>query len=148
MIRLSILSVACVLLAAVVLAQPAAVAPAITPVSISALDAQKKSINAGLGFVWDEQTLLCSFQQVKGASFVRVDGSDGPVEVSVVLSYSRYFDVVVLRTDGGLVSGNSPGSSDALGVGILYLFRNVRKNHGLFPDWRCARGAIPEKATS
>lgn len=91
--------------------------PAPKQLVVSAMDLQRHVLRTGLGFVWDENTLFCSLQLVKDAAFVRVQGDDASFDLDRVVSYSRYFDVVVLHSDAELPMAGMLGSSDTTGKG-------------------------------
>lgn len=135
MIGRALLTGAGLLLSVLAIAQPAAqvVAPAIAPAKVIAFDERRQPMGTGLALVWDNQTFFCSFRLAQGASFVRVEGEEGALEVDKVVSYSRYFDFVVLHAGGALAATNPLGNSDALGVGDPVFVPVHRQNTWAFP---------------
>jgi hypothetical protein len=135
MIRAALLTATGLLMAVFVFAQAAsqAVAPAITPVKVTAYDERRQPMGTGLALIWDNQTFFCSFRLAQGASFVRVEGEEGPLDVSKVVSYSRYFDFVVLQAGGALAAKNPLGNSDAIGVGDPVFMPVHRQDTWTFP---------------
>lgn len=130
-IRAITLAAAGILVAGFVFAQT--VTPAITPLKVTAYDSHRQPIRTGIALAWDNQTFFCSFHFTQGALFVVVDGEEGPLEVRKVVSYSRYFDFVVLQADGVLAVKDPLGNSDALGVGDPVFVPVRRQDTWTFP---------------
>lgn len=100
-----------------------------TQVVVTALDLQRHPMRSGLGLVWDEQTLICSYRLVSGAALVQTQAAEATIQTSRVVSYSRYFDLTVLQTTEDLPLNNPLGSSDTIGKGDALFVLIAEKDH-------------------
>lgn len=99
------------------------VLPQTPEVRIHAHNAQGAPLRDGLGFVWDDHTVVASYSTVQGASWIKVEVEGQSAVAGELVSWSRAFDLVFLRTMEELPEGRLFGSSDSLAAGdSAYLF--------------------------
>src|SRR3990172_13153522 len=98
-------------------------------VYVEAFDRTGKFLRAGLGFVWDQGTVICSYSNVKGASTIKLAAGETRNYSNRLISYSRPFDLAVLKAEEEIGEAIPLGSSDMLSAGdsIYYFLRKKGK---------------------
>ncbi len=106
------------------------VLPQTPEVHIHAHNAQGAPLRDGLGFVWDDHTVVASYSTVQGASWIKVEVEGQSAVAGELVSWSKVFDLAFLRTAEELPEGRLFGSSDTLAAGdSAYLFA---QDHGVW----------------
>jgi Trypsin-like peptidase domain len=93
------------------------VLPQTPEVRIHAHNAQGSQLRDGLGFLWDDHTVVTSYSAVQGASWIKVEVEGENVVAGELVSFSKLFDIAFLRTAEELPEGRLFGSSDTLAAG-------------------------------
>jgi hypothetical protein len=93
------------------------VLPQTPEVRIHAHNAQGASLRDGLGFVWDDHTVVTSYSAVQGASWIKVELEGESLVAGELISFSKLFDIAFLHTTEELPESRLFGSSDTLAVG-------------------------------
>ncbi len=93
------------------------VLPQTPEVQIHAHTAQGTRLRDGLGFVWDDHTVVTSYSAVQGASWIKVEVDGESLVAGELVSFSKLFDIAFLRTSEELPEGRLFGSSDTLAAG-------------------------------
>jgi hypothetical protein len=93
------------------------VLPQSPEVRVHAHNAQGAPLRNGLGFLWDDHTIVTSYSAVQGASWIKVEVEGESVVAGELVSFSKLFDIAFLRTAEELPEGRLFGSSDTLGAG-------------------------------
>ena len=101
---------------------PNLVLPQIPEVRIHAHNAQGTQLRDGLGFLWDDHTVVTSYSAVQGASWIKVEVEGESVVAGELVSFSKLFDIAFLRTAEELPEGRLFGSSDTLAAGDSAFF--------------------------
>lgn len=105
---------------------------------VEAFDKDGKFLRNGVGFVYDESTVICSYGTVQGASVIKAQIDDLRSYTNRMVSSNRRFDLAVLRTNEEIPEASILGSSDGLAAGdAVYVF--VRQKSG---GWRLSRGRL------
>jgi hypothetical protein len=99
------------------------VLPQTPEVRIHSHNAQGDPLRDGLGFVWDDHTVVTSYSAVQGASWIKVEVEGESLVAGELVSFSKLFDIAFLRTSEELPEGRLFGSSDTLAAGdTAFLF--------------------------
>jgi hypothetical protein len=93
------------------------VLPQTPEVRIHAHNAQGAPLGDGLGFVWDDHTVVTSYSAVRGASWIKVEVDGESLIAGELISFSKVFDIAFLHTSQELPEGRLFGSSDTLAAG-------------------------------
>jgi hypothetical protein len=93
------------------------VLPQAPEVRIHAHNAHGDPLRDGLGFVWDDHTVVTSYSAVQGASWIKVELQGETLVAGELVSVSKLFDIAFLRTAQELPEGRLFGSSDTLAAG-------------------------------
>jgi Trypsin-like peptidase domain len=93
------------------------VLPQTPEVRIYAHNAQGAPLRDGLGFVWDDHTVVTSYSVVQGASWIKVEVDGESLVAGELVSFSKLFNIAFLRTSQELPEGRLFGSSDTLAAG-------------------------------
>jgi hypothetical protein len=93
------------------------VLPQTPEVRIHAHNAQGAQLRDGLGFVWDDHTVVTSYSAVQGASWIKVEVAGESLVAGELVSFSKLFDIAFLRTSQELPESRLFGSSDTLAAG-------------------------------
>jgi len=93
------------------------VLPQTPEVHIHAHNAQGAQLRDGLGFLWDDHTVVTSYSAVQGASWIKVEVEGESVVAGELVSFSKLFDIAFLHTTEELPEGRLFGSSDTLAAG-------------------------------
>lgn len=93
------------------------VLPQTPEVQIHAHNAQGARLRDGLGFVWDDHTVVTSYSALQGASWIKVEIDGESLVAGELVSFSKIFDIAFLRTAEELPEGRLFGSSDTLAAG-------------------------------
>ena len=97
--------------------------PKLPEVQIHAHNAQGVLLRHGLGFIWDDHTIVTSYSAVQGASLIKLEVNGENLVARELISWSKPFDLAFLRTAEVLPEGRLFGSSDTLASGdTAYLF--------------------------
>jgi hypothetical protein len=97
--------------------------PQLPEVQIHSHNAQGALLRKGLGFIWDDHTVVTSYSAVQGASVIKLQIGGESVVAGELVSWSKPFDLAFLRTAQELPAGRLLGSSDTLASGdTAYLF--------------------------
>ncbi len=79
-------------------------------------------LRKGMGFLFDETTVVCSYTDVKGAAQLRVQWDGHERTTNRVISYSEEMDLIVIGTEEELPLAITLGSSSMLAIGDPVLF--------------------------
>jgi hypothetical protein len=109
----------CILISVIAFAQEAQnlVLPQTPEVRIHAHNAKGALLRDGLGFVWDDHTVVTSYSAVQDASWIKVELEGQSLVAGELVSFSKPFDIALLRTAEELPEGRLFGSSDTLAAG-------------------------------
>lgn len=86
-------------------------------VTISAIDQRGKTIRSGIGFLYDENTVVGSYSDVKGSAGVRVEWDGVSVAANRMIAFSESMDLAVLAADEEIPVVTPIGSSTTLALG-------------------------------
>lgn len=92
---------------------------------VEALGKDGQILRNGIGFLWDQGRIVCSYSTIRGADTIRVMSSEWANQMNRLVSYSEDMDVAVLQTDGETPDLSPLGSSDMLVAGdsVFYYSR-------------------------
>jgi S1-C subfamily serine protease len=105
-------------------------------VYVDKMDAQGKAVARGSGFYLDDGRLVTAFQNIDGATKLRVISPNGTSqEVSGVLAWNRWQDWVVLATIGAKVAGLSRAVPKSWNVGSVgYILESTSGSGRIIAD--------------
>lgn len=89
---------------------------------IEAFDATGHLLHSGLGFVFDEDTIICSYRSVQGASLIELRISGEKMSSNRLVSYNDLFDLAVLKAENEIPLEPEPASPSVLGAGDSVYF--------------------------
>jgi hypothetical protein len=96
-------------------------------VLIHAFDAKGAFLRSGLGFIFDEHTVLTGYETVQGASVIKVKLDDVTARATKVTSWSKAFDLAVLKSEVELPEPVRVASSDTVAAGdSLFYFQREK----------------------
>jgi len=84
---------------------------------VEAFDANGHLLRSGLGFVFDEDTIICSYRNVQGASLIELRINGEKMSSNRLVSYNDLFDLAVLKAENEIPLEPEPASSGVLGAG-------------------------------
>jgi hypothetical protein len=98
-------------------------------VVVEAFDEKGQFLRSGLGFVWDEATIVCSYRNVQGASLIKVLLNGLKSYTNRLISFNDLFDLAVLKAEEEMPEASPLGSSDMVASGdtIYFLVREKTK---------------------
>ncbi len=91
-------------------------------ITVEAFDSNGRFLRGGLGFAYDEDTIVCSYRSVRGASLIeaRIDGEKS--SSNRLISYNDLFDLAILKTEHEIPLDSETGSSSTLATGDSVYF--------------------------
>src|SRR4030095_1212046 len=93
-------------------------------VSILSFDEHGTLLRSGIGFLYDGNTLICGYSNVKGASSIKAEEEGSHSYSTRLISYSDSYDFAVLKTEEEDMNASSLAGSDTLAVGDkVYFFQ-------------------------
>ena len=105
-------------------------------VYVDKMDAQGKAVARGSGFYLEDGRLITAFQNIDGATKLRVISPNGASqEVSGVLAWNRWQDWAVLATGGPKITGLPRAASKSWSVGSLgYILESTSGSGRIIAD--------------
>jgi hypothetical protein len=86
-------------------------------ITITSLRPSGEVLKTGFGFLYDENTIVCSYSDVKGASRVQVQWDGTSAYSNRLLSFSESMDIAILAADGEIPAITPITSSSTLAIG-------------------------------
>ncbi len=84
---------------------------------VEAFDSTGHLLHSGLGFAYDEDTIICSYHNVQGASLIELRMNGEKMSSNRLISYNDLFDLAVLKAEDELPLEPEPAGSSMLGTG-------------------------------
>lgn len=91
-------------------------------VIVEAFDSTGHLLHSGLGFVYDEDTIISSYRDVQGASLIEVHLHGEKMSSNRLISYNDLFDLAVLKAEDEIPLEQEPAGTSVLGTGDSVYF--------------------------
>lgn len=99
---------------------------------VQALDTKGRVLGSCIGFIWDQGTVVTSYDTVKDASIVQVQAGDSKTYSSKVVAFNDRWNLAMLQGQEEMPEGSPLGSSDTLALGDpVYYFNRLNSNWNL-----------------
>ena len=100
-------------------------------VVVEGMDSSGKVLHSGLGFVWDQNTIICSYAAVRGATSIRASSDGWSTQLNRLISYNEVFDIAVFEAQDEIPQDVELGNSEMLvsGNSVFYFSRDKEGWH-------------------
>lgn len=103
-------------------------------VSVLAFDDQGNILRSGVGFLWDEKSLVCAYSTVKGASTIKLEDTGLHSYSTRLISFNDAYDFAILKTEEEDMEPSLLAGSDTLAVGDRVYFFHREKGKWQFTE--------------
>ena len=104
---------------------------------VSAVNSSGVVLRKGLGFLYDEKTIVCSYTDIQGAARIEVDSGEGSTFTSDLLAFQEAMDLAILSAPEELPGVAHLVSSSTVGIGDSVSYWTERN-----ASWEKASGKV------